>query len=227
MSTKEFFYSEKFYNSFAGKAWFKVMHNFSALYDLIWDMRICGTSLAKYVETEHREDMGATGSQSTRYWTLDEVFGEMPSDTDSFIDVGCGKGRVLAYMIKRGFKGKITGVELNETVAEYAGSWSKKYDNITVIAGDAFALDYNDYTVLFMCRPFEPEFFAKFLEKLESELTHRIRLYYWVDQQSGYMLKDRPGWTMKKRRIIYAKYFAPLARTPQGYSVWDYNPENR
>ena len=161
------------------------MHCPAAIYDYYWDKKICGVSLLKYAPSEHREDMGATGSQSTRYWMLDDVFGDsFPDDTDSVIDVGCGRGRLLAYMLKRGFKGRVTGIELNESVAEYAESWSRKYSNITVIPGDAFALDYNDYTVLFMARPFEPPFFANFLEKLESELAHPITLYYLCDRQS-------------------------------------------
>ena len=148
------------------------------IYDGRRDKRICGCSLVKYVPSLYRETMGATGSQSTRYWALDKMFkGEHFDKDDSFIDVGCGKGRVLAYMVSRKYPCSLTGIELNKDVADYAKSWAKKYSGINIINGNAFELDYNEYTVLFMGRPFETEMFHKFIDELELELKHPIMLF--------------------------------------------------
>ncbi len=121
MGLKNFMNSKKFYNSLPGKVYVRLTGKIADAYDSAWDRRICKKSLVKYVPSLYRESRGATGSQSTRYWFLDDIFsGAEFADTDRFIDIGCGKGRVLAYMIKLGFKGKINGVELNDEVAAFA-----------------------------------------------------------------------------------------------------------
>ena len=129
------------------------------------DKKICGCSLVKYVPSLYRETFGATGSEATCYWALEKIFGDYAFDkNDSFIDIGCGKGRVLAFMQSKGYPCRLTGIELNKDVAAYAQNWASRYDNITILNGNAFELDYNDYSVLFMGRPFETETFCKFID---------------------------------------------------------------
>lgn len=222
------FYNQKFYTNFFFKKCIALSLRVSNRLDRRKDKKICGVSLGKYVPSLYRESMGATGSQSTCYRTLDKIFkGSSFSASDSFIDVGCGKGRVLAYMVNKKVPCSITGIELNEEVAAYAADWAKKYENVRVISGSAFDLDYNDYTVLFMGRPFEPEMFYKFIDKLETELTHPIKLYYWVDQQSGNYLDDRKGWEMHKREKVFNIHGLFVARSPQRYSIWTYTPNEK
>lgn len=220
-------YNRKFYNNFIIHKFITLSVKCALAIDGIKDRKICGCSLVKYVPSLYRESMGATGSQSTCYFTLDRIFKDSTfSENDSFIDVGCGKGRVLAYMVNKGYPCSLTGVELNADVAEYARNWAKRYENVNIISGSAFDLDYNDYSVLFMGRPFEPEMFHKFIDKLETELKHPIKLYYWVDQQSGQYLKDRKGWEMHIReRLFFLRGFF-IYYSPQGYSIWTYTPDS-
>ncbi|MBR4727222.1 MAG: class I SAM-dependent methyltransferase [Clostridia bacterium] len=190
------------------------------------DRRICGCSLVKYVPSKYRESHGATGSRSTSYWALDQVIGDDDfSATDAFIDVGCGKGRVLAYMIGRGFPCALTGVELNPEVAAFAEAWAKEYDQITILNGDAFALDYNDFTVLFLGRPFEKETSERFIDQLEKKLTHAIRLYYWWDLKDSGYLENRAGWRMLRRGWVFNKRCFFMYSWPQRYTVWEYTPD--
>ncbi len=168
------------------------------LYDTIWDMIICRTPLYKYVPSKYRESHGATGSQSTRYWILHDIFkGSKFTKDDVFIDVGCGKGRVFAYLIRSRFPGKMIGIELNNDVADLAKGWSKRYNQIEIVSGNALEYDkYDDATAMFLGRPFLPEVFHNFIAKLENEMTHKLKFYYWVDQQSGNYLNNRPGWKL-------------------------------
>lgn len=152
--------------------------------------------------------------------------GEDFSENDKFIYIGCGKGRVLAYMEKIKFPGKIYGIEHNPVVAEECKNWAKKYENITVLQGDAFKLNCNDYTVYYFNRPFLTEMFQNFVNKMEAEITHPIKVYYYVDQQSGGYLKNRPGWTKKKSGIAFKKGLLCYNWYPQRYSTWEYVPQN-
>ena len=194
------------------------------------DLEVCGISLVKYVPSIFRDDkqgVGMTGSQSTRYGNLEKIFSHVDlKETDSFLDVGCGKGRVLAYLIRENCPASLHGIEINELSAKVALEWTSKYDQIHVQQGDAFKIDYDSYTVLFLGRPFLPKTFLEFLDVLESQLTHPITFIYWVDQQSGYLLKNRKGWTMKYREVVRKVYGFKIPAGPQGFSIWEYTPDN-
>ena len=199
--------------------------------DDVMDRRICGQSLVKYVPSVYRDDangVGMTGSQSTSYIILSRIFSHVSlTKADSFLDVGCGKGRVLAFLLKEHVPCALSGVEINEISGKVAQKWATGYDQAAVTIGDAFELDYNPYTVLFLGRPFLPKTFLEFIERLEGTLTHPITFIYWVDQQSGHLLKDRPGWEMKFREKLSTIHGIRIAKVPQSYSIWSYDPVKR
>ena len=194
--------------------------------DAAKDKKVSGRDLGAFVPTPFSESHGATGSQSAPYYGLAKVMEDLTlNDDDSFIDIGCGKGRVIAYMLRRGCRCRLTGIEINPDVVSVAREWTPRYKNIEIIEGDAFGLDYNDYTVLFMYRPMETDTFKMFVNLLEMQLTHAIRLYYYVDGQSGFYLNDRPGWTMIRREKIHFVKGLFIHKVPQRYSVWTYSPD--
>ena len=199
--------------------------------DRFIDIRICGQGLVKYVPSVYRDDangVGMTGSQSTSYVILERIFSHVSmTKQDVFLDVGCGKGRVLAFLLKKHAPCKISGIEINEVSGQVALDWSQKYEHVNVILGDAFQLDYTPYTVLFLGRPFLPKTFEQFIEKIERSVTHPITLIYWVDQQSGYLLRDRPGWEMRFREKLKRICGLKIAKVPQSYSIWRYNPNGQ
>ncbi|SCW35657.1 Methyltransferase domain-containing protein [Ruminococcaceae bacterium YRB3002] len=197
----------------------------SRLAELVRDLKICGTTLGRFVPTPYAASHGATGSQSVPYLGLEDLFeNHKLGPDDSFIDIGCGKGRVLAYMVSKGVPCSLAGVEINPEVASVARQWSARYSQISIITGDAFELDYNNYTVLFMYRPMETDAFISFVNKLERELRHRIMLYYYADSESGYYLNDRPGWHLISRHEIFRERGLYIHKEPQRYSVWSYQP---
>ena len=197
--------------------------------NLYCDKHICGQSLSRYIPSLYRDDkngVGMTGSQSTQYPILKKIFSHVTiTDKDSLLDVGCGMGRVLAFCVREKYPCSINGIEINEVPGKIAQPWSEKYDNVHVTIGDAFKIDYNPYTILFLGRPFLPNTFAEFINILESQLTHPIKFIYWVDQQSGHLLMDRPGWTLKRRETIKRIYGIKLPSGSQGYSIWEYEPQ--
>ncbi len=188
-------------------------------------MKICGEKLGVFVPSPFDKEVGATGCQSAPYKGLDVVLKDLDlSSDDSFVDIGCGKGRVIAYLVGKGVPCSITGIEINPEVASVASRWTKRYRNVEIVEGDAFGLDYNDYTVLFMYRPMESDAFICFINLLEMTLTHPVKLYYYADGQSGYYLNDRPGWNLIERHEIQHVGGRYIHLVPQRYSVWTYNP---
>lgn len=213
----------KIINKFRGR--------FFYTYDHYYDMKICGQSLSEYIPSLYRDDkngIGMTGSQSTHYFILKKIFANVNiTERDNFLDVGCGMGRVLAFCVKEKYPCSINGIEINEVPGKVAESWAKRYENVHVTIGDAFKLDYDQYTVLFLGRPFLPKTFAEFIGILESQLTHPITFIYWVDQQSGHYLKNRTGWEMKHREMIKKIHGVKIPIAPQGYSIWEYTPQKK
>ena len=117
MTLKEY-YQTWYMKTKAGQLYRKLSGQIATAFDISKDLKICGKSLTKYVASVDRKVLQATGSQSARYWALDEVFKDMKfSKDDKFIDVGCGKGRILAEMERITFPGQLYGIDLNPDVA--------------------------------------------------------------------------------------------------------------
>ena len=209
----------------AGALYRKLSGQITTACDMVKDFKICGKSLTKYVASVDRKVLQATGSESARYWALDEVFKDMKfNKDDKFIDVGCGKGRILAEMERIKFPGQLYGIELNPDVAKYAQDWAKRYDNLTIISGDAFKLDYNDYNIIMLCRPFLEEMYVTFLEKMEKDIKHPVTVILYVDNYMAKYVKDKPQWTMHKQEVVFKKGLLAYSYYQLRYSVWTYDP---
>ena len=209
----------------AGALYRKLSGQITTACDMVKDFKICGKSLTKYVASVDRKVLQATGSESARYWALDEVFKDMKfNKDDKFIDVGCGKGRILAEMERIKFPGQLYGIELNPDVAKYAQDWANRYDNLTIISGDAFKLDYNDYNIIMLCRPFLEEMYVTFLEKMEKDIKHPVTVILYVDNYMAKYVKDKPQWTMHKQEVVFKKGLLAYSYYPVRYSIWTYDP---
>ena len=185
-------------------------------------------SLRKYVPSKFRDSHGATGSSSTPYKVVEDIVNIDNLDENSkFVDVGCGKGRVLAALLNKKVKCKLVGIELNEEVADIAKTWSEPYDNVEIICGDAFKIDMGEYTDIFFARPFETEMFKDYLQKLEKELKQETNVYFYVDQFLGNYLDNREGWHLQKRGISYFRKGFFMSISPQRYSVFKFIPQNK
>ena len=197
------------------------------IFDRRRDQRVCGCSLTKRYATNVE---GGTKYSGTCYWTLEEIFADSEfTNEDSLVDVGCGQGRLFAYLIEQHFPGKMTGIEYDAETADIAKAWTAKYPekNIRIIQGDAFAQQYDEYTVFYLFNPFTFDYFVKFIDLLESQLTHPIRFYYMSDQGKSKILNQRPGWEILFRRKSFKKYGLCMWGSTQHYSLWKYTPTHR
>ena len=202
-----------------------VTYKIVRIIDGFHDRRICGCDLTKMRETNIE---GGNHYAPTCYWNLDELFKDTKfTSDDHLVDIGSGKGRVLAWWLGKNLPGKCTGIELDPFVAGVARKWLKRYpeERVRMIEGNAIEQEYDQYTIIYIFRPFAKEFLVKLLERLEAQLTHPIRFYYMSDLFSCEVFWNRPGWKGIRRRKIYKKYGLCMYRSPQYYSVWTYDPQ--
>ncbi len=206
-----------------GKFYSKVSRKLFTYHDTLKDYLTCGVSLEKYVNSLDRSI--STGSESTRYICLSEIFKDVDiNDKTRFIDVGCGKGRVVNFVHHLNKNCQATGIEFNPEVASYAKSWADKKTNVTIINGDAFNINCNDYDVFYFNRPFMEETFKQFANKLNSELKHPATVICYADGYMSKHLKDLPGWKRIKRGVLYKKGIRIYNFYPQLYSILQFNP---
>lgn len=145
--------------------------------------------------------------QPAPYSTLVAVAGHIQGHgfpLDSFVDVGCGTGRALAYLSRLGFK-RMVGIEINPDVAERARwnlgrikkGWKRAVD-LEVLTADVLAADF-DFTgaIVYLANPFGKATMLAFSRKLKGQLLARpgteILLYYALPLSDGALLETFPG----------------------------------
>ncbi len=185
------------------KYYYRLGFAFWARQDKKQDLRRFGTSLAEYVPSIFRNeeaDTGYTGSESTHYCILEMTAEALRlGENDRFLDVGCGKGRVLGFFAQAFPQAEICGAEINPEVYEFASRWSRDIPNIRLLNQNVFELDLSEYTVLWLYHPFLPKTAESFWETAEKTLSPGTRVVLWNDYASMRFLKNREGWKVLKK----------------------------
>lgn len=158
--------------------------------------------------------------------TSPELFWQMiatcpiPLEGATFIDCGCGKGRMLLLASELPFK-RVIGIEFMADVASIARQNASRYSpptrkvrEITIVNGDAtmFALP-NEPTVLFIANPFEGATMAKFLRGIEDSLRREPRPFAVLYRQA----KAAELWNRSTvlKHVHHSEWFdVYVARTP-------------
>lgn len=187
------------------------------------DAAIGGVSLERVYEPRF-DALGATLTQSTDYRMLDAMFAAAPlAPDDVLVDVGCGEGRVISHLYLHGFRGPMTGIELDSEVAELAAARLSGLADVRILCANVFECEraIADATALFMFNPFNGNVTYDFIEFVERVCTHRVRLYYCGDYYHAF-LDTRPGW-----RVIASEEVERAGEKPLSYSIYEFDPNAR
>jgi len=139
------------------------------------------------------------GYMPTPYYVIDEVLDYLKlGSKDVFMDLGCGKGRVLFYTGLKGVK-KVVGVESDpeayQAACDNMARLRKKFSPIEIINQDAAEADTTEVTVFFMYNPFMPRTMRQLLEKIRLDLSQnprRIQIVYYNALQ--HKILDEQDW---------------------------------
>lgn len=125
-------------------------------------------------------------------------------ERDVFVDLGCGKGRVVYFVALQNVK-KVVGVELRRTLAEFA---RRKASEITTLApvdivhGDAARFFSPDGTVFYLFNPFGPGTVREVIGNIRKSYIacpRPIRIVYNNTVHSWHL--DNADWLEKEGRI--------------------------
>jgi len=158
------------------------------------------------------------GSQPSLVRTALDVLPDVSNAT--FLDLGCGKGRILLVAAERRFR-EVVGVELSPDLARVARAnialVATRYparSPIRVETGDASAFPFPaGDLVIFLYNPFGPAPVAKLVAAIERALAEGPRALYVVyyNPVSGDLFDASPALRRRWARMV------PIAPNERGY----------
>lgn len=97
---------------------------------------------------------------------------------DVFVDVGCGKGRVVCCAARRPLR-RVVGIENNPEAARAARTNAARLRGrrapVTILEADARTVDYGEATALYLFNPFGAEVLRAVLARLAASLAAEPR----------------------------------------------------
>lgn len=197
--------------------------------DAARDRAVAGRALTAPDATRFAE-AGAHAPTPTPYFVLEGLLGPLHLGAgDHLLDVGCGCGRVLAFLAAHCPEARATGVELDPALAAVAEGWAARYPRLAVRQGSVLDLDLAPYTHFYLFNPFDTAVLTCFLDKLEREARRPVTLVHMSDNGETYSYLGRAGWSLVLEGSIQgyrppAGPEVPLFGCPQHWSRWRYTP---
>ncbi len=120
---------------------------------------------------------------------------DLQSD-DVFMDIGCGKGRVMATCSAYFIAKQVIGIEYDKTLFNIGTHnielFRKRHrNNITIIYGDATMHDYKDVTAVYMFNPFGRDTLSAFVKRvLQTNTSESLKILYVNPAHRDVFLND-------------------------------------
>jgi SAM-dependent methyltransferase len=149
------------------------------LRNLAWERRL-GIATRGCVGVDHPD---ASHYATMSYALIHRMLGALDLRRDDvFVDVGCGKGRVLCCAARSTVR-KVEGVDLSAELCEQARGNARRArgQRSPIEVHQAFAeeFDYSECTVYFLFSPFGPDTMRKVLTKIRADRAGRpVRIAY-------------------------------------------------
>ncbi len=180
------------------------------------DVRRGGSFAMRAAKNEkHLGDLNAVSD----YAVLTKIFKNIyVTDDDVFVDLGCGMGRVLNFLVTKGYDCRIIGVEKSPVIAEGCAEIFRRKDRVSIICADVTVATPSDGTIFFIYSPFSDTDIEKIAVNIEKNASGPIRLIYADDTHSA-VLRSRDGWKADCSGSIKLRYASPLH-----YTVFTYLP---
>lgn len=129
-------------------------------YDLRYGKFLGGVKNSPY------SHLGVYDTANTDYSVLKYLFVEKPQENAKLVDVGCGKGRVLNWLIEMFPMNDIIGIEIDESVAKQTQHRLRKWKNVQVYHQDITDDLPNGLLIFYLFNPFDGFLLEKFIKLL-------------------------------------------------------------
>ena len=106
------------------------------------------------------------------------LFADIPlGREDVIVDVGCGKGRSINWFLERYPGTRVVGIELDPEICADTAKRLRKYEQVTVVCGDATAMLPDDGTVFYLFNPFDEAVMRRFAQAMLDRGTAATIVY--------------------------------------------------
>lgn len=172
--------------------------------------------------------------EATPYRILDALFEEYELlKTDGFVDIGCGKGRVLFYVHNR-FHCSVKGIEMNEQLfrraLENEESYMQKvkknkgFIRIECSLAETYSVEENDNRFFFF-NPFSIQILRKVVDNIQSSVEQWKRdvdviLYYPTAEYIEYLETHTPFKLVQEVKVPGLSEINPSER----FVIFRYEP---
>jgi len=166
----------------------------NALRDLRYGKPLGGTIKTRYAH------LGALDVGNADYDDLAILFAEAEVRPDDVIvDVGCGKGRSLNWLLSHHRSNRIVGIELDPDVCADTAKRLRRFPNVTILCGDATALLPADGTLFYLFNPFDESVMRRFRDALVAlrPAGERTRIVYY-NAKSLDVFEDDPRFAVRR-----------------------------
>ena len=171
----------------------RLRYHLDSLLDLRYGGYFGGFQKSRYAH------LGAQGTSSSFYFVLSRLFRKYPvKESDVLVDVGCGKGRVINWWLRKGYRNRIIGIELDEILAARARKTFGKYENVEIVCGNAIDAIPADGTVFYIYNSFTGTVMQEFRDRLKQTCRRMddVRIYY-VCTEFLDAFKGDPDWVVR------------------------------
>jgi SAM-dependent methyltransferase len=145
----------------------------SAVRDLRHGRPLGGTVRTRYGH------LGAFHSTNSPYEDLDRVFeGVQVAPDDVIVDVGCGKGRSLNWLLDRFPRNAIVGIELDPDICRATARRLRRRPNVTIVCADASTAVPPEGTIFYLFNPFDGTVMSRFAAALAERARPATIVYY-------------------------------------------------
>ena len=125
---------------------------------------------------------------------------------DVFVDLGCGKGRVVAMVARERLR-KVIGVELQKHLVEIA---RQNVDGtpVEIVCSDVVDFDPSEATVIFLYDPFHYRTFMKVLDNIQASLKtspRKLRIVYFDERYADIL--NSQDWLRREGEIGHTRMF--------------------
>lgn len=146
---------------------------------------------------------GCYPTQSTQDEELRTIFEDVDLvESDVFMDVGCGRGNVISFLLNHGFRGRILGVDVDKRVSEATAERFRSFGNVQIMHGNAVDFVDSQVNLYYLFNPFDQRVLTPFIEAIETRHS-RATLIYFNPQFAA--LFDRDGWIVEHKKTFYGE----------------------
>jgi hypothetical protein len=174
-----------------------------------------GALLGGSVRTRYGH-LGAYNASNTAYEDLPALFAAAAVGPDDVVvDVGAGKGRVINWLLDEHRATRVIGIELDPEIAERTRTRLERFDNVSIVTGDATELLPADGTVFFLFNPFDENVVRRFATAFLASGMHPSRRAVYHNAKHVHVFRDDARFAVDDIALPSGSFHSVLIR-PSG-----------